>query len=176
MRQGNLDKVKGVCRINAVYKVTQCQFTGCMERVSLRYPLVVLDCPLAFFPLSREASTPATAPSTSTNTALLVKLCVDEFAKSHSWQCNYEASAESKTASVIRKQRGNEQAPGRHAECVVPFPLHRARDVAERPPSVPLPMRSDGPPKSKQRLAYRQADICTPYEACVESIHPDVVS
>ena len=109
------------------------------------YPLVVLDRPLAYFPLSCEASTPATAPRTSTTTALLVKLCVEEFAKSHSWQCNYEASAESKTASVIRKQCGNEQDPGRYAECLVPFPLHRARDVAERPPSVPLPMRSDGP-------------------------------
>ena len=83
MHQGNLDKVKGVYRINAVDKVAQCQFTGCMERVSVSYPLEVLDRPLAFYPLSCEASTPATAPRTSTTTALLVKLCVEEFAKSH---------------------------------------------------------------------------------------------
>lgn len=112
------------------------------------YPLVVLDRPLAFFPLSCEASTPATAPRTSTTTALLVKLCVEEFAKSHRWQCNYEASAESKTASVIRKQCGNEQDPGRHAGCLVPFPPHHAGDVAELPPSVPLPVCSDGPPRA----------------------------
>ena len=112
MHQGNLDKVKGVYRINAVYKVTQCQFTGCMERVSVRYPLVVLDCPPAFFPLSREASTPATAPRTSTTTALLVKLCVEEFAKSHRWQCNYEASAASNTASVVASSAATSRTRG----------------------------------------------------------------
>lgn len=42
MRQGDLDKVKAVFHITGVNEVTQYQFTGCVDRVSGRYPLMVL--------------------------------------------------------------------------------------------------------------------------------------
>ena len=46
MHHGDLDKVKGGYRINAVNEVIEYQFTGCVERISENFLLPVLDRPL----------------------------------------------------------------------------------------------------------------------------------
>ena len=165
VHQGDLDKVKGVYHVNAVDEVTQYQFTGCVERISERYLLPVLERLLESFPFTVQAfhSDNGSEYINYQVAALLEKLRVEEFTKSRPRRSNDNALAESKNGSVIRKQFGYGHIPGRHAERLDRF----HREVLgpylnyHRPCLFP---RVETDAKGKQRKAYRQADIRTPYE------------
>ena len=165
VHQGDLDKVKGVYHINAVDEVTQYQFTGCVERISERYLLPVLERLLASFPFVVHGfhSDNGSEYINYQVAELLEKLRVEEFTKSRPRRSNDNALAESKNGSVIRKQFGYGHIPGRHAERLDRF----HREVLDpylnyhRPCLFP---RVETDAKGKRRKAYRQADIRMPYE------------
>ena len=165
VHQGDLDKVKGVYHINAVDEVTQYQFTGCVERISERYLLPVLERLLASFPFAVHGfhSDNGSEYINYQVAELLEKLRVEEFTKSRPRRSNDNALAESKNGSVIRKQFGYEHIPGRHAERLDRF--HRevlAPYLNYHRPCLFPHVETDA--KGKRRKAYRQADIRTPYE------------
>ena len=96
--------------------------------------------------------------------ALLEKLRVGELTKSRPRRSNDNALAESENDSVIRKLFGYGHIAGPQAERLDRF--HRevlARYLNYRRPCLFPRVETDA--QGKQRKAYRQADIRTPYEA-----------
>ena len=162
VHQGDLDKVKGVYHVNAVDEVTQYQFTGCVERISERYLIPVLERLLASFPFTVQAfhSDNGSEYINYQVAALLEKLRVEEFTKSRPRRSNDNALAESKNGSVIRKQFGYGHIPGRHAERLDRF----HREVLDpylnyhRPCLFPRVETED---KGKRRKAHTQTDHST---------------
>ena len=67
VHQGDLDGVKGVYHINTVDEVTQYEHIGCVQAISERFLLPVLEANLRAYPFQSRDSTPTMAPSTSTN-------------------------------------------------------------------------------------------------------------
>ena len=181
VHQGDLDKVKGVYHVNAVETVTQYQFTGCVERISERYLVPVLERLLESFPFVVQAfhSDNGSEYVNYQVAALLEKLRVEEFTKSRPRRSNDNAWAESKSGSVIRKQFGYGHIPGRYAgrldgsyrEALDPYLNYH------RPCLFP---RVETDAKGKQRKVYRQAHIRTPYERfkalpeAASNLRPDV--
>ena len=108
VHQGDHDKVKGVYHVNAVDTVTQYQFTGCVERISERYLLPVLERLLESFPFVVHGfhSDNGSEYVNYQVAALLAKLRVEAFTKSRPRRSNDNALEESKNGSVIRKQFG----------------------------------------------------------------------
>ena len=157
VHQGDLDKVKGVYHVNAVDEVTQYQFTGCVERISERYLVPVLERLLASFPFVVHGfhSDNGSEYINYQVAALLEKLRVEEFTKSRPRRSNDNALAESKNGSVIRKQFGYGHIPGHHAE----HPDRFHREVLDpylnyhRPCLFP---RVETDAKGKQRTPYER--------------------
>ena len=96
-----------IARNNLNYH-TQYQFTGCVERISERYLLPVLERLLESFPFVVHGfhSDNGSEYVNYQVAALLEKLRVEEFTKSRPRRSNDNALAESKNGSVMRKQFG----------------------------------------------------------------------
>ena len=166
VHQGDRDKVKGVYHLNAVDEVTQYQSTGCVAHIAENYLLPVLERLLAAFPFEVQGfhSDNGSEYINYQVAALLEKLRVEEFTKSRPRRSNDNALAESKNGSVVRKLFGYGHIAGPHAERLDRF--HRevlARYLNYHRPCLFPRVETDA--KGKQRKAYRQADIRTPYEA-----------
>jgi transposase InsO family protein len=116
VHQGDLDGIKGVYHINAVDAVTQYQCVFSVERISERFLLPVLEAILATFPFLIHGFHADNGSEYINHrvAALLNKLAI-EFTKSRPRHSNDNALAESKNASVIRKQLGYDHIPGHWA-------------------------------------------------------------
>jgi hypothetical protein len=117
VHQGDLDKQKGVYHINLVDEVTQWQIVGCTEGISEQFLTPLLEELLQLFPfiVLEFHSDNGSEYINKVVATLLNKLKIAQ-TKSRSRQTNDNALAESKNASVIRKNMGYTHIPKKHAK------------------------------------------------------------
>jgi len=164
VHQGDQDKLKGVYHTNAVDEVTQFEMVCSVERISERYLVPALILLLKDYPFTLLGfhSDNGSEYVNYTVAKLLDKLRV-EFTKSRSRQSNDNALAESKNASVIRKQFGYEHIAQRWAPLLNDFHRQHLNPYLNyhRPCFFPE-TRTDA--KGKERKIYPYENLMTPYE------------
>lgn len=122
VHQGDLDKVKGVYHINLTDEVTQWEIIGCVEGISERFLLPLLEDLIMQFPFkiinfhSDNGSEYINRQVAGMLNRLLIKQT-----KSRSRHSNDNALAESKNGSVVRKHMGYRHIPSRHAQAINSF-------------------------------------------------------
>ena len=167
VHQGNQDGKPGLYHINAVDTVTQWQVVGCVETISERHLLPVLEAMLHQFPfrilgfhydngsefLNRQVA------------KLLNKLSA-EFTKSRAYRTTDNALVEGKNGAVVRKHIGYGAIDAQHAEAFQKFytayfnpylNYHRPCGFA----TVKVLARG------KRKRTYPAKDYRTPYEELV---------
>jgi len=164
VHQGDLDKKKGVYHINAVDEVTQFEVVCSVERISECYLIPVLKQMLAAFPFSIKGFH-ADNGSEYINKhvcKLLTKLDI-ELTKSRSRHSNDNALAESKNASIVRKQFGYQHIKQKWAPLMNEFNLKYLYPYINyhRPCFFP---ETSTDSKGKQRKKYLYKNMMTPYE------------
>ena len=164
VHQGDLDKLKGVYHINAVDEVTQFEMVCSVEKISERYLVPALIQLLEDYPFKIRGfhSDNGSEYINFTVARLLDKLRI-EFTKSRARQSNDNALAESKNASVIRKQFGYEHIPQRWAPLLNEFHRQHLNPYLNyhRPCFFP---ETHTDSKGKERKIYRYENLMTPYE------------
>jgi hypothetical protein len=165
VHQGERDGVPGVYHLNAVDTVTQWQVVGCVETISERHLIPVLEAILHQFPF-RIRGFHGDNGSEFLNhkvVGLLQKLLVEEFTKSRAYRTTDNALVEGKNGAVIRKQIGYGAIAGEHAEALQKFytaSLNRYLNF-HRPCGF-ASIRTD--PQGKRRRVYPHTDYRTPFE------------
>lgn len=164
VHQGDLDKKKGVYHINAVDEVTQFEVVCSVERISEHYLIPVLKQMLAAFPFVLKGfhSDNGSEYINKHVCKLLIKLDI-ELTKSRSRHSNDNALAESKNASIVRKQFGYQHIAQKWAPRMNEFNLKYLYPYINyhRPCFFPEITTDD---KGKQRKVYRYENMMTPYE------------
>jgi transposase InsO family protein len=164
VHQGDLDKKKGVYHINAVDEVTQFEVVCSVERISECYLIPVLKQMLAAFPFIIKGfhSDNGSEYINKHVCKLLTKLDV-ELTKSRSRHSNDNALAESKNASIVRKQFGYQHITQKWAPLINEFNLKYLYPYINyhRPCFFPKITIDD---KGKQRKTYPYKNMMTPYE------------
>ena len=164
VHQGDLDKKKGVYHINAVDEVTQFEVVCSVERISECYLIPVLEQMLAAFPFVLKGfhSDNGSEYINKHVCALLTKLDI-ELTKSRSRHSNDNALAESKNASIVRKQFGYQHIAQKWAPLMNEFNLKYLYPYINyhRPCFFPEITTDD---KGKERKTYAYKNMMTPYE------------
>ncbi len=116
VHQGDLDKQKGVYHINLTDEVTQWEVIGCVEGISEKFMLPVLEDAILQFPFKiiNFHSDNGSEYINHQVAALLNGLLIKQ-TKSRSRHSNDNALAESKNGSVIRKHIGYRHIPRKYA-------------------------------------------------------------
>lgn len=122
VHQGHRDGQPGLYHMNAVDTVTQWQVVGCVETISERHLLPVLEAMLHQFPFRVRGfhSDNGSEFINHTVARLLEKLRV-EFTKSRAYRTTDNALVEGKNGAVIRKQIGYGPIDAEHAEAFQKF-------------------------------------------------------
>jgi transposase InsO family protein len=164
VHQGDLDKQKGVYHINAVDEVTQFEVVCSVERISETYLIPVLKQMLAAFPFVLKGfhSDNGSEYINKHVCKLLDKLQI-ELTKSRSRHSNDNALAESKNASIVRKQFGYQHITQKWAPLMNEFNLKYLYPYINyhRPCFFPEIIEDD---KGKQHKTYLYKNMMTPYE------------
>lgn len=167
VHQGDQDGVKGVYHITCVDVMSQWQVQACVQGISEAYLLPVLQLILEQFPfvILGFHSDNGSEYINHRVAKLLEKLRIEQ-TKSRSRHSNDNALAESKNASVVRKQFGYAHIPQAHAAAINAFyqatfnpwlNFHRPCLFATESMS----------PKGKIVKRYRHKDVKTPMECLV---------
>ena len=167
VHQGNLDGHPGLYHINAVDTVTQWQVVGCVETISERHLIPVLEAMLHQFPfriLGFHCDNGAEFLN-HTVAQLLNKLLV-EFTKSRPYRTTDNALVEGKNGAVIRKHIGYGAIPAAYAQQFQKFYTASFNPYLNyhRPCGFAT---IDIGPRGKRRRHYPTADYRTPYEKLV---------
>ena len=165
VHQGDLDAVKGVYHINTVDEVTQYEHIGCVQAISERFLVPVLEALITAYPFEIQGFHADNGSEYINHrvAALLNKLHIGQFTKSRARHCNDNALVEGKNGSVIRTYLGYEHIPQRFAAQVNAF----CQDVLSpylnyhRPCLFATEHRNA---KGRSRKRYRDRDVATPYE------------
>jgi hypothetical protein len=123
VHQGDRDGRPGLYHINAVDTVTQWEVVGCVETISERHLLPVLEAMLHQFPF-RIRGFHCDNGSEFLNhrvARLLNKLLVEEFTKSRAYRTTDNALVEGKNGAVVRKHIGHGPIGAEHAEAFQKF-------------------------------------------------------
>jgi transposase InsO family protein len=164
VHQGDLDKQKGVYHINAIDEVTQFEVVCTVERISERYLIPVLKQMIAAFPFVIKGfhSDNGSEYINKHVCKLLTKLEI-ELTKSRSRHSNDNALAESKNASIVRKQFGYQHIAQKWAPLMNEFNLKYLYPYINyhRPCFFPEIITDK---KGKQRKKYPYKNMMTPYE------------
>ena len=120
--QGNRHGQAGLYHINAVDTVTQWQVLGCVESISERHLIPVLEAMLHQFPF-RIRGFPCDNGSEFLNhtVARLLNKRLIEFTKSRSYRTTDNALVEGKNGAVVRKHIGYGPIAAEHAEAFQKF-------------------------------------------------------
>jgi transposase len=164
VHQGDLDKLKGVYHINAVDEVTQFEVVCSVERISECYLMPVLEQLLAAFPFVLKGfHSDNGSEYINKHVCTLLKKLQIELTKSRSRHSNDNALAESKNASIVRKQFGYQHIAQKWAPVMNEFNLKYLYPYINyhRPCFFPETITDD---KGKQRKTYAYKDMMTPYE------------
>ncbi|HEY3455985.1 MAG TPA: transposase family protein [Bryobacteraceae bacterium] len=122
VHQGHRDEKRGLYHINAVDTVTQWQVVGCVETISERHLLPLLEAMLHQFPFRIRGFHCDNRSEFINHTVarLLEKLRV-EFTKSRAYRTTDNALVEGKNGAVVRKQIGYGAIDAEHAEAFQKF-------------------------------------------------------
>jgi transposase InsO family protein len=167
VHQGDLDGVKGVYHITCVDVISQWQVQACVQGISEAFLLPALRLILEQFPfVIRGFHSDNGSEYINHRVARLLEKLRIEQTKSRSRQSNDNALAESKNASVVRKQFGYAHIPQVHAAAINDFyqttfnpwlNFHRPCLFATETVSA----------KGKVVKRYRHTDVKTPLECLV---------
>jgi len=122
VHQGDFNGVKGVYHINVVDEVTQWELVGCVEVISEKFLIPLLEELLSQFPF-RIINFHSDNGSEYINyqvAEMLNKLMIKQ-TKSRSRKTNDQALVEGKNGSVIRKHIGRNHIPKKYADAVNKF-------------------------------------------------------
>ncbi|MDE0034236.1 MAG: integrase [Deltaproteobacteria bacterium] len=165
VHQGDRDGHKGVYHVNLVDEVTQWQHVGCVEAISERFLVPVLEALLQSYPFVVQGfhSDNGSEYINHRVANLLNKLHIGQFTKGRSRRTNDNALVEGKNAAVVRKYLGYAHIPKRFASQVNAF----TQDVLSpflnyhRPCLYPVDI-----PDAKGRIKkrYPHDPVTTPYE------------
>lgn len=164
VHQGNHDGKPGLYHINAVDTVTQWQVVGCVETISERHLLPVLEAMLHQFPF-RILGFHCDNGSEFLNhrvAKLLNKLLV-EFTKSRPYRTTDNALVEGKNGAVVRKHIGYGPIGAEHAEAFQKFYTTQFNPYLNfhRPCGFAQVVSNQ---RGKRRRRYPADDYRTPYE------------
>ena len=167
VHQGNHDGQAGVYHINAVDTVTQWEVVGCVEGISERYLMPVLEamfhqCP--FFILGFHCDNGSEFIN-HVLARLLEKLLI-EFTKSRAYRSTDNALVEGKNGAVIRKHIGYGAIGAEHAEAFQKFYTAQFNPYLNyhRPCGFATIHIL---PKGKRQRRYSADNYRTPYEKLV---------
>ncbi len=122
VHQGDLDKKKGVYHINLTDEITQWEIIGCVEGISERFLLPLLEDLINQFPFKIiNFHSDNGGEYINKRVAELLNRLLIKQTKSRSRQSNDNALAESKNGSVIRKHMGYVHIPSKHAGSINDF-------------------------------------------------------
>lgn len=122
VHQGDLDKVKGVYHINLVDETTQWQVVGCVEGISERFLLPLLEDLIAQFPFEViNFHSDNGSEYINKQVAQMLNRMVIKQTKSRARHTNDNALVESKNGSVIRKHMGYRHIPKKYASSINEF-------------------------------------------------------
>jgi hypothetical protein len=164
VHQGQHDGRPALFHLNAVDTVTQWEIVGCVETISERHLLPVLEAMLHQFPfcilgfhcdngsefINRQVA------------ALLNKLLV-EFTKSRAYRTTDNALVEGKNGAVVRKHIGYGPIGAQHAEEVQKFFMAHLNPYLNYHRPCGFAVVELGARGKKKRI-YRTEDYQTPYE------------
>ena len=167
VHQGNHDGHAGLYHINAIDTVTQWQVVGCVETISERHLIPVLEAMLHQFPFLVLGFHCDNGSEFINHTVakLLEKLLI-EFTKSRAYRTTDNALVEGKNGAVIRKHIGYGAIPAEHAEAFQKFyTAHLNPYLNYHRPCGFATIRAL--PKGKRKRLYPAEDYRTPYEKLV---------
>lgn len=122
VHQGDLDKVKGVYHINLVDEVTQWQIVGCVEGISEKFMLPLLEDLIAQFPfVVFNFHSDNGSEYINRQVAEMLNRMFIKQTKSRARKSNDNALAECKNGSVIRKHIGYRHIPKKYAGAINEF-------------------------------------------------------
>jgi hypothetical protein len=164
VHQGNLDGHPGIYHINAVDTVTQWQVVGCVETISERHMIPVLEAMLHQFPFRILGFHCDNGSEFLNHTVakLLNKLLV-EFTKSRAYRTTDNALVEGKNGAVIRKHIGYGAIPAEHAEQFQKFYTAHFNPYLDYHRPCGFATIEIGA-RGKRRRRYPVKDYRTPYE------------
>ena len=167
VHQGDQDGVKGVYHITCVDVVSQWQVQACVQGISEAFLLPALRLILEQFPfVIRGFHSDNGSEYINHRVAKLLEKLRIEQTKSRSRHSNDNALAESKNASVVRKQFGYAHIPQAHAAAINDF--YRATFNPWLNFHRPCLFATESiSPKGKIVKRYRHADVKTPLECLV---------
>ena len=167
VHQGNPDGQPGLFHINAVDTVTQWQVVGCVETISERHLVPVLEAMLHQFPFQiRGFHCDNSSEFLNRRVAGLLNKLLVEFTKSRPYRTTDNALVEGKNGAVIRKHIGYGPIPAQYAEAFQKFyaahfnpylNYHRPCGFATLEIGV----------RGRRRRRYSHEDYRTPYEKLV---------
>jgi transposase InsO family protein len=122
VHQGQHDGKAGVFHINAVDTVTQWQAIGCVETISERHMIPVLEAILHQFPFRILAfHCDNGSEFINQNVARLLEKLLIEFTKSRAYRTTDNALVEGKNGATVRKHMGYGFIASAHAEALQRF-------------------------------------------------------
>jgi transposase InsO family protein len=167
VHQGQHDGQPGIYHINAVDTVTQWEIVGCVETISERHLLPVLEAMFHQFPF-RILGFHCDNGSEFINhqvAGLLNKLLV-EFTKSRAYRTTDNALVEGKNGAVVRKHIGYGPIGAEHAQAMQKFFTAHLNPYLNyhRPCGFATIQRGA---RGKRKRVYRSEDYQTPYEKLI---------
>jgi len=165
VHQGHHDGKPGVYHINAVDTVTQWQNVGCVETISERHLIPVLEAILHQFPFRILGFHCDNGSEYLNHTVvkLLNKLLVEEFTKSRAYRSTDNALVEGKNGAVIRKQIGYGPIRSEHADELQGFYTAQLNPYLNfhRPCGYATIETNE---RGKRKRSYPHKDYRTPWE------------
>lgn len=167
VHQGSLDAHPGLYHLNAVDTVTQWQVVGCLQTISERHLIPVLQAMLHQFPFRLLGFHCDNGSEFLNHTVarLLNKLLV-EFTKSRPYRTTDNALVEGKNGAVIRKHIGYGAIAAEHAQEFQKFYTAYLNPYLNYHRPCGFASLRIGP-RGKRRRVYPADDYCTPYEKLV---------
>ena len=167
VHQGNHDGQAGLYHINSVDTVTQWQVVGCVETISERHLIPVLEAMLHQFPfVILGFHCDNGSEFINRRVAQLLEKLLIEFTKSRAYRTTDNALVEGKNGAVIRKHIGYGAIPAEHAEAFQKFyTAHWNSYLNYHRPCGFATIRVL--PKGKRQRRYPVEDYRTPYEKLV---------
>jgi transposase InsO family protein len=153
--------------INSVDTVTQWQVVGCVETISERHLIPVLEAMLHQFPfVILGFHCDNGSEFINRRVAQLLEKLLIEFTKSRAYRTTDNALVEGKNGAVIRKHIGYGAIPAEHAEALQKFyTAHWNSYLNYHRPCGFATIRVL--PKGKRQRRYPVEDYRTPYEKLV---------
>jgi len=164
VHQGDKDNKKGVYHINAVDEVTQFEVICSVEKITDEHLLPALIKMIEEFPfILKGFHSDNGSEYINYSVAALLESMKINFTKSRSRHSNDNGLAESKNASIIRKQFGYEHIPQEWADRINEFNKKHLQVYINyhRPCFFPEIKIND---KGKTKKIYKYTDMKTPYE------------